>query len=231
MKEVKELMGLGKEYDVIKVEEEIKDKKTIKKVYVKKNTKKERCPICNNFTKIIHDKLKPITLKYVKAFEYETYVVITKRRFICHNCNKKFTENVNLNNGNKSISNKLEQKVLKDLLKYNLSLKYIAKENNISDMTARQILKDAMCNYPEHLRLLPSVISFDEFKADTNKGKYSFIINDLLHKKTLDILPSRKKEDLLQYFTYVENRSSVQYVVSDMYEPYKIVTSIIVSKS
>ena len=41
-------------------------------------------------------------------------------------CNKKFTENVNLNNKGKTISNKLEQKVLKDLLNYNLSIKYIS---------------------------------------------------------------------------------------------------------
>lgn len=49
-----------------------------------------------------------------------------------------------------------------------------------------------MKNYPKHLTKLPSIISFDEFKADTKAGKYAFILSDLLHKKTLDILPSRK---------------------------------------
>ena len=123
---------------------------------------------------------------------------------------------MNLNNKNETVSNKLKQKILKDLLSYNLSLKYIANENNVSDNTVRNILIAAMCEYPENIRLLPSVISFDEFKADTNKGKYAFILNDLLHKKVIDILPSRKKEDLINYFTSVENRSSVQYVISDI---------------
>lgn len=231
MKEVKELMGLGKEYDVKKIEEEWVNKKTIKKIYVEKNTKKERCPYCNENTKSVHDRLKPINLKYIKAFEYETYVIIIKRRFVCHRCNKKFTEAVNLNNENKSISNKLEQKILKDLLSYNLSLKYIGEENNVSDNTVRNILINAMSDYPKSLRLLPRVISFDEFKADTNEGKYAFIINDLIHKKTLDILPSRKKEYLMQYFTKTENRNSVEYVVSDMYEPYLIVTRIMFPKA
>ena len=88
-----------------------------------------------------------------------------------------------------------------------------------------------MSDYPQYLRLLPSTISIDEFKADTNKGKYALIINDLLHKKTLDILPTRKKEDLINYFTRVENRSSVQYVVSDMYEPYLLVQRIMFPKA
>ena len=33
----------------------------------------------------------------------------------------------------------------------------------------------------------------DEFKADTNKVKYAFILNDPIHKKVLDVLPNRKK--------------------------------------
>ena len=65
-------------------------------------------------------------------FEYDTKIIITKKRFICHKCNKKFTEVVDLNNKGKNISNKLEQKVLKDLLNYNLSIKYIAIENKIN---------------------------------------------------------------------------------------------------
>lgn len=118
-----------------------------------------------------------------------------------------------------------------DLRDYNLSLSYIAIHNNVNDNTVRNVLKNYLKNYPSHLRKLPSVLSFDEFKADTQSGKYAFIVNDLLHKKTLDILPTRKKDDLIQYFTYAENRSSVQYVVSDMYEPYLLVTTIMFPKA
>jgi len=74
--------------------------------------------------------------------------------------------------------------------------------NNVDENTVRHILEEAMENHPEHLRLLPRVISLDKFKADTNEGKYACIINDPIHKKALDILPNRKKEYLIQYFTY-----------------------------
>ncbi len=231
MKEVKELMGLCKEYKVEKVLEEKISNITYKNIYVKKITKKERCPICNCFTKSVHDKLKPIKIKYLKTFEYQTNIIITKRRFVFHKCNKKFTEKVDINNKNKSISNKLEQKILKDLLNYNLSLKYIAKENNVSDNTVRDILENAMNNYPDYVKNLPRVISLDEFKADTKEGKYAFILNDPIHKKALDILPNRKKEYLIQYFTHTENRHSVEFVISDMYEPYLLVTRIMFPKA
>ena len=231
MEEVKELLGLGKEYEIERIEKVKINKIENKYIYLKKNSKKEKCPYCNEYTKSIHDKLKPIKIKYLKVVEYQTYIIVTKRRFICHKCKKKFTEKFEINNKGKSISNKLEQKVLKDLTEYNLSLKYIAKINNISETKVRDILKQAMSEYPEHIRLLPSIISFDEFKADTRKGKYAFIVNDLLHKKVIDIFASRKKEDLIREFSYVENRSSVQYVVSDMYEPYLIVTRTMFPKA
>ena len=88
-----------------------------------------------------------------------------------------------------------------------------------------------MANYPEHVINLPRVISFDEFKADTKKGKYAFVLNDPIHKNVLDILSNRKKEYLIQYFTYCNNRHSVEYVISDMYESYLLVTQIMFPKA
>lgn len=203
----------------------------MKIIEIETKNKKQKCPLCGEYTTSVHDKLKPIELKYLKLFEYDTKIVITKKRFICHTCNKRFTEVVDLNNKGKSISNKLEQKVLKDLLNYNLSIKYIALENKISSYTVRKILENAMSEYPKQVKNLPRVISFDEFKADTNYGKYAFVLNDPIHRKCLDILPERKKEYLIQYFTYCNNRHSVEFVISDMYEPYLLVTQIMFPKA
>ncbi len=227
MKELEKLIGLEKDYKIIKIEEA----NGIKKIYVESIKKKVRCSKCNQFTSSIHDRLKPITLKCLNIYEIPTQIIQIKRRFICHKCNKKFTEPSTLSMKNTSISNKLKQKILKDLKEYNLSLDYISKINNVSDNTIRNILKEAMKGYPEHIRLLPRVISFDEFKADTREGKYAFILNDPIHKTVLDILPNRKKEYLIQYFTYCENRYSVEFVISDMYEPYKLVTNIMFPKA
>lgn len=133
--------------------------------------------------------------------------MLIKRRFICHDCKYKFTEQVTIQRENKNISNKIEQKVLKDLKQYSLSLKYIAEENNISDNT------EHMKDYPKNIINLPRVISFDRFKADTREGKYAFVLNDPIHKETLDVLSNRKKEYLIQYFTYCESYLQVQKIM------------------
>jgi transposase len=119
-------------------------------------------------------------------------------------------------------------KAVKVIHVFNSKSKVRCPECNKFTNTIHDNLKPIKVTY---FKDLPSVISFDEFKADTRQGKYAFIVNDLLHKKPLDILPTRKKEDLIQYFTYIENRSAVQYVVSDMYEPYLLVTTIMFPKA
>ena len=90
----------------------MEDNKIIKVINVESKNKKCKCPKCGEYTNSIHDKLKPIELKYLKVVEQDTKISIIKKRFICHKCNKKFTENVDLNENGKTISNKLEQKVL-----------------------------------------------------------------------------------------------------------------------
>ena len=88
-----------------------------------------------------------------------------------------------------------------------------------------------MSNYPKYIINLPRVLSFDEFKADTDFGKYSFALNDLIHRKCLDVLPERKKESLLSYFTHCNNRDSVEYILSDMYESYLLVQKAMFPKA
>ena len=102
----------------------------------------------------------------------------------------------------------------------------IAIKNRVTPRTVRLELEEATNLIPEYQKNLPRVISFDEFKADTKDGKYAFILNDPIHKRVLDILPNRKKEYLIQYFTHTENRHSVEFVISDMYEPYLLVQQI-----
>lgn len=225
MNEVKKLLGLeDKNMKILSVEEEKAKGKTIKIVNVISTNEKVKCPICNKYTRSVHDYLKPINSKYLKMAEYECYLRIKRKRFICRKCNKRIIEDVGIIGKGRNISNALEIKIRKDLLKTCYSIKDIAENNNVSPDKVRNILLEVMNDYPENVKTLPDVISFDEFKADTDEGKYAFIMNDPIGKRTLDILPNRKKDYLISYFTKVENRSNVKYVISDMYEPYLLVT-------
>lgn len=217
------LLGLNrKEYKIMNITKE----KGIIEVELKSNKDKVRCPICNKFTSNVHSKLKPIRSKYLDSCGEKVNLIIYKRRFHCYKCNKIFTEEMNLNTKDGNISNKTKIQIRKDLLDYNMTIDKIAIKNHVSKYIVRKELEDATETIPEYQKNLPRVISFDEFKADTKEGKYAFILNDPIHKKVLDILPSRKKEHLIQYFTFTENRRSVEYIISDMYEPYLLVQKI-----
>ena len=227
MKEVKELLGLKRnKVKVIKVEEQIEQGEKIKVISLVGTVNKVKCTICLKYTSSIHDKLKPMTIKYNKIVDKKCYLILHKRRFICHRCNKRIVEDLGINLTNRSIANSLEIKVRKDLLKPNFNIKQIAKDNGISEDKVRCILLDVMHDYPSYIKTLPQVISIDEFAAHTSYGKYALIINDPIKKRTLDILPSRKKNYLMSYFTKVENRENVKYVIGDMYETYLIVTKV-----
>ena len=226
MKEYYTLLRLNrKEYKIINVKEE----KGIIEVKLCSKKKKVRCPICNTFTGSVHCHARPIRSKYLDSCGQEVNLIIHKRRFHCYKCNKIFTENFNLTSKNESISNAVKIAIRKNLLDYNLTIDSIAKNNHVSKYIVRKELERATSTIPEHLKNLPMVILFDEFKAE--EGKYAFIINDPIHKKVLDILPKRKKEYLIQYFTYTENRHSIKFVISDMYEPYLLVTTIMFPKA
>jgi len=200
-------------------------------VAIENRKKKVRCPVCNKFTSSVHDKLKPIKSVYLDSCGSNVDLIIHKKRYHCYACNKIFTEKMDINTRNGNISNKVKIQIRKDLLDYNLSFKYIANKRRVSITFVDNEMLDIISGIPKHVINLPRVISFDEFKADTVEGKYAFILNDPIHKKVLDILPNRKKEYLLQYFTYCKNRHSVEFVISDMYEPYLLVTQIMFPKA
>lgn len=61
---------------------------------------------------------------------------------------------------------------------------------------------------------LPTVISMDEYKGDTDAGKYQLIIADGDSREPLDILPNRRKKTIVDYLCkYGRN---VGIVVMDM---------------
>lgn len=228
MKDYYILLGLNrKEYKIISIEEE----KGIIEVELKSARVKVRCPICSLFTSSVHSKLKPIKSKYLDSCGRQVNLIIHKRRFHCYKCNKIFTEEMNITSKNSSISNAVKIQIRIDLMDYNLTIDKIAKKNHVSKYIVREELEKATSTIPEYIKNLPRVISFDEFKADTDEGKYAFILNDPIHKKVLEVLPNRKKEYLVQYFTHCLNRRSVEFVISDMYEPYLLVTQIMFPKA
>ena len=68
--------------------------------------------------------------------------------------------------------------------------------------------------------LLPKILSIDEFRGNTEHEKFQCILTDPAHKKIIDILPTRKHEQIYNYLREFPSRKQVQYFVMDMNRDY-----------
>ena len=78
-------------------------------------------------------------------------IIIYKKRYHSYNCNKIFTEEVNLNSNKGNIANKVKFQIRKDLLNYNLSLKYIVEKNRVSITTVENELLEVISGIPKNV--------------------------------------------------------------------------------
>ena len=159
--------------------------------------------------------------------KHKLFVNISIRRYKCKCCNKTFKQNYSLYKSNKTISINTENMV-KEMLMDRVSMEYIAKELYLSKQTVINILDEM----PEPNRLpLPSVICLDEFhfsNANTKAGQYPCVISNPFNTELIDIIESRRKPYLIEYFQKIsfKERSNVKYYISDMNETYRSIHNI-----
>lgn len=178
------------------------------------------CPRCGNETDKIHD-YRIQRVKDLDTHGVHTYLLVRKRRYACRNCNKLFFERNDFLPRYHRATNRLVANILvefKDLR----SAKEIGHKNNVSAQTALRYFK--LISYSR--KQLPEVLSIDEFKGNADGEKYQTILTDAHNKKIIDILPNRKKSDLIRYFRSFENRKDVKYVVMDMNPHFREVAQI-----
>ena len=89
------LIGLNsKEIKILDVNQK---ENSLIEVDIENRKKKVRCSICNKITSSVHGKLKPIKNVYLYSCGLKVDLIIHKKRYYCYNCNKIFTEELNIN--------------------------------------------------------------------------------------------------------------------------------------
>lgn len=185
-------------------------------VFTKTKPSAQTCPCCNKQTSYIHGYRRqiirdlPMRLKSVR-------IVLSKRRYICKSCNKTFFENYSFLPKYHRFTNRSFLGII-DRLSSSYSLKSIASEFSCSTSTVLRMLKIASVSVGNKL---PKMLGIDEFKGNTNKEKYQCILVNLEDGTIFDILPTRKKSDLITYFKQFSNRNEVQFFTMDMTNNYK----------
>jgi transposase len=175
----------------------------------------QECPQCRTLTTTIHD----YRLQSVKDIPFQAKPVrwlYEKRRYRCPLCGKRFYERNYLLPKFHRITNRMAMLCLNEL-KYKCSRKDIAQRLGVSQSTVARWLQLVDYGKPSQL---PKVLSIDEFRGNTEAGKFQCILTSPRDKTIVDILPDRTAAHILDYFKSFSNRDKVKYMVMDMNKEY-----------
>ncbi len=184
-------------------------------IYLETLVKSITCPNCGALTSRIHDYRTQI-VRDVSILGKNTYLHVKKKRYLCACCNKRITERVSLIPKYQRTTSRLWHQIFVATSK-SQTFTDIGNTFNISTTSVIRIFD----NLSYSINNLPQVIAIDEFRGNSGGEKFQSIVTNPKRREVLDILPSRKSEDLYSYFGQFTNRNNVKYVVMDMSPTFK----------
>lgn len=189
-------------------------------IYGEMQRKPHKCPCCGESTDKIHD-YREQSIKDIPVFGKKLIIHLRKRRYRCQ-CGKRFYEQNKFLPRYHRMTNRLSAHIINELAN-EVSFTSVGKKVDLSTTTVMRVF-DLVSYAPKQL---PTTLSIDEFKGNTNKEKYQCIITDPVNKVVLDILPKRYESYLTTYFLNFEKseRDNIQTFVSDMWKPYASLAS------
>ena len=194
-------------------------------VRIKLTPKTTSCPVCGFPT----SKVKSYVHKRITHSMLNTeacYIDYQARRYICPACNKTFYEDNPFTFKGMKISLLTVYNVLRDLKNPADTFKSVAQRNHISSTSAMSI-------FDRHVQIsrrkLPEYLNIDEvYSFKSENSSYVCVLLDFNSQNVIDLLPGRKKSELINYFSFIprEERCAVKAVSIDLWETYRIVAKM-----
>lgn len=180
------------------------------------------CPNCGSNHNLIKYGFKSSIVRCSRAGEHPVLIDLKKQKMYCKDCNKYFLLESKIVDKHCNIYNQVKKHIFTDLTK-KISIKDIARDNNISTTSVARFLVRFDNYFNVDFRTLPKHLCFDEFKSTKDaKGAMSFIYCDADNNKIVDIVENRQLPFLKRYFSsfpkYVRNQ--VEIICIDTYSPY-----------
>ena len=183
------------------------------------------CSVCQTPTNLIKGyTTKQITHSILSSTP--CFITYRARRMLCPACNKTFYEHNPFTFTGMKISLLTVYNVLNDLKLTTETFSSVANRNNISITTVATIF-DKHVQIPR--RTLPEVLSIDECYAfHSDRSDYVCVLFDCISQNIVDLLPSRHKAKLFDYFHKIprSERENVQLAVCDMWLTYREVIKL-----
>lgn len=190
-------------------------------ITIEKNKKVMICPNCGS-RMYSHGTFKRHPNNPIFQDGYSLDITLIGRNWNCSNneCDYSYRDQFNFIESNKRNTKIVPLMIVQDMKDLNLSCRQVAARYNVSDT----YVHDTFMQYVSMPRLpLTEIISIDEvFLNISPEYKYAVVIMDFTTGTILDIVPSRRKEIMHNYFMSIpkEERNNVKYLISDMYSTY-----------
>src|SRR5699024_10819611 len=159
-------------------------------LYISLPVKPHPCPACNQYTTKVHG-YRIRKIKHLKFFERLSILFYRHRRYKCE-CGKRFSEEATFVKKYQRFTKEWNQTGRIRSIKAKTS-KDAAQSLGTSSATIMRRFKVAAKDHLKTTKRLPKRIAIDEYKGDTDAGKFQLIIADADTHEPIDILPNRKK--------------------------------------
>ena len=185
----------------------------------------ETCPFCGSSSYSKNGHTKTI----INHTPYKTSLVkvtLYLQNYKCNDCGKTFRETNTFSNPKETISIESLKTILTDLLNPCATFSAVARDNHVKKCEVIELF-DRYIDFPV-IHNLPEIISFDEkhINKKLTCNAYAFVMLDFKTKKVIDLVVSRHKAKLRDYFKNYPKfvRDNVKFVTIDMWPTYRDIT-------
>ena len=178
--------------------------------------KPQSCPHCG-FTQLYsHDKTEQVF--FDTPMQGKPVVLKTQRvRYKCRSCGKTFREPLADIDDKRLMTTRLKKYIQKRSMSDTFAV--VARETGLDEKTIRHVFDDYVDTQSKVMPFeTPRVLGIDELKL---VGSYRCILTNIEKYSVFDMLPSRKKADVVQHLKFLKNPKNVQIVTMDMWSPYR----------
>lgn len=189
-------------------------------ITIEKSVNYSTCPSCGQNTQSIHQNhwrmihdlswsKKPVLLK------------INRRQFKCHKCKKVFSEKLDFVDKSKGYTKRLATDIVQQVL--NSNIHSVAERNGLSDEEVESMLKKQASQILNINLSQVKKLGIDEIALVKGQGNYLAVLVDLDTHKPIEIVQSRRIEDIREVIAGwgFEVLNQIEEVSIDLWSPYK----------
>lgn len=175
-----------------------------------------RCPQCAS-TSLHRHGSKPQQFMDTPVHGKPALIRIERQRFRCQQCGKTLLASLPDIDPKRLATTRLVRVIEQQCLQKTFA--QLSREVGVDDKTIRHIFDDYIARMTEEVEFeVPEVLGIDELKII---GQYRAVLTNIERLSMFDLLPSRRKSDLLSYFKKMPSKDKVRVLTMDLWNVYR----------